>query len=110
MTTITLKQEEAKTIRFTETDSDGTAVSLSTSTLRFNVKRSKREAASVIAKVDADFDKISAALGIVTVPLSATDLDLDFGEYVGELMIMFSASNIDKSADISIEIQRAVIG
>lgn len=109
MSTITLKQKEAKTIRFTVTDSDGDVVDLSTSTLKFNVKKHKRETTSVIAKVDANFDKTSAALGIVSVVLSSTDLDLAWGDFVGELMITFSATNIDKSADITVVIQRAVI-
>lgn len=109
MADVTVKQKEAKTVRFTVTDADGSAVDLSTSTLQFDIKRHKRDTTALVTKADAVFDKTSAALGIVTVPLSETDLDQAYGDYVGELKIVFSGSNIDKSADISIEIQKAVI-
>ena len=107
MATITLKQREAKTIRFTVTDAGG-AVDLSTATLTFGVKKNKSDAAYVILKLDAVFGKALAATGIVTVPLLATDTDLDQGEYIGELRTFFSATNIDKSADITIIIEEAV--
>lgn len=108
MADVTLKQKEAKTIRFTVKDADGAAVDLS-GTLQFDIKRHKRDTSATVTKADAAFDKTLAALGIVTVPLSSTDLDLEYGDYVGEFKITFSATNIDKSADISIEIQQAVI-
>lgn len=107
MATITLKQKEAKTIRFTVTDASG-IVNLSTATLTFGVKKNKSDAAYVILKADALFGKVLAATGIVTVPLSATDTDLDQGEYIGELKTFFSATNIDKSADITVVIEQAV--
>jgi hypothetical protein len=97
------------TIRFTVTDDTGAVVDLSTATLTFAVKKNKSDTAYVIQKLDAVFDKTQAALGIVMVSLSAADTDLDQGEYVGELQIVFTATNIDKSADITVVIVPAVI-
>jgi hypothetical protein len=111
MGALVFKQKEAKTVRFTCT-SGGSAVDLSTATLLFMVKKSKLESDSQasISKGNADFGVASAASGIVTVDLSATDLTLSDGAYVGELKVIFSASNIDKSSDIAITIEKAVIG
>ena len=108
MATITLKQGEAKTIRFTVTDAGG-VVNLVGTTLTFGVKKNKSDAVYVIEKADAVFGKVLAATGIVTVPLLATDTNQPQGEYVGELKIFFVATNIDKSSDITIIIEQAVI-
>lgn len=107
MADVTLKQREAKTIRFTVTD-DGAAVNLSTTTLRFLMKHAKSETSYLVSKVDGDFDKSQAAVGIVTVPLSSTDLNQEDGRYIGELVITFGVSNLDRSADIDIKIEEAV--
>jgi hypothetical protein len=103
---ITLKRKEAKTIRFTVT-SDGVAADVSTATLSFQIK-SDKDGDALVSKADGDFDKTDAATGVVTVPLSATNLDLTPGKYYGELRTTFSASNIDKSGDITIKIEKAV--
>lgn len=107
MVGVKFKRKEAKTLRFT-VRSGGGIVDLTTATLQFNVKKHKSETTAVISKADAVFDKTLALSGIVTVELSMTDLDQTPGDYVGELKTTFSASNIDKSADIPIEIQKAV--
>ncbi len=104
---VSFKQKEAQTVRFTVTDATDAVVDLSTATLTFAVKK-YGAAAYAILKADATFDKTQAALGIVTVPLSATDLDLAQGEYGGELKMYFSAANIDKSADITVVIKQAM--
>ena len=107
-TTISLKQEEAKTITLTITQSD-VAVDVSSATLKLAVKRNKNDSEYSIEKLDAAFDKDLASTGVVTVPFSATDTDLDPGSYTGELKIAFSESNIDKSADLTVIITKAVI-
>jgi hypothetical protein len=107
MASITFKVGEAKTIRFTVTD-DGAAVDLSTATLRFLLKESKADTEYLVSKEDGDFGKAQASSGIVTVPLSSTDLTQSVGRYVGELEITFSASNVDRSTDIDVVIEQAV--
>jgi hypothetical protein len=109
-TTLRIKRKEAKTLRFTCTSS-GVAVNLSAATMSFMVKSDKTalDAAAIISKVDADFGKTSAASGIVTLPLSASNTDFAPGTYYGELKSYFSATNIDKSADIKFVIEQPVI-
>lgn len=109
-TVIRVKQKEAKTVQFRCT-SAGVAVNVSTATLAFMVKAFKTDAdgSAKISKVDADFGKSQAASGIVTLPLSATDLDQVAGTYFGELKITFTSANIDKSADITMVIEQSVI-
>jgi len=107
MASITVKQKEAKTVQFTVTNSSGAAVDLTGASLKFYVEDSTETL--IIQKEDIDFDKTGEASGIVTVPLSATDLDQTEDSYKGELGITFSGSNIDKSIDIEVNIQKAVI-
>lgn len=108
MTTITIKQREAKTIRFSVT-AGGMAVNLTNATLTFAVRHRKTDEAYTIEKGDADFDKSLKADGIVTVELSVTDTDQDSGTYYGELQTVFAAGGTDKSDDIIIRIEKAVI-
>ena len=110
MGVLVFKQKEAKTVRFTCT-SGGAAVDLSTATLSFMVKQNKLESdgQAKISKTNASFGVVDAADGVVTVDLSATDLALAAGKYIGELKVVFSASNIDKSDDIDVVIESAVI-
>jgi hypothetical protein len=107
---VRVKQKEAKTLRFT-CRSNGTPVDLSSATLAFMVKAAKTDSdnQAKISKVDADFGKSQAVAGIITLPISASDLNQTAGLYLGELKITFAASAIDKSADISIIIEQAVI-
>jgi hypothetical protein len=110
MALLKFKQKEAKTVQFTCT-SNGVAVDLSTATLTFMIKGSKSEtdAQARVSKADAAFGKGSAASGIVTLALSATDLTQASGKYLGELKAYFSAASIAKSADIDVVIEGAVI-
>lgn len=105
---ITLRQGEAKTLKFTVTCEKGVAANLSTATMYFAVKKKKRNDVILIEKAHASFDMSQAVSGIVTVPVSAADTSLYPGRYEGELKTTFSASNIDKSADIIIDIERSV--
>ena len=108
MADIVLKRKEAKTITFTITDSDGSAVDVSSATLTFAVKQNITDSTVIITKADGDFDKTQAANGIVTCILTATDTDRSADDFVGELKIYFSASNVDKSSTINISIKEAV--
>ncbi len=108
-TTIRLKQGEARTLRFTVTDSStGSPLDLNTATETFTVKLSKNSSSYVIQKLDADFDKTSAGSGIVKVTLDETDMDLSPTNYYGELKTWFSADLVDKSQDIIFIIDKAI--
>jgi len=107
MTSLIMKQGEAKTITFTVTDSDAAAVDCSSTTCSFQVVLTKG-ATPVITKADGDFDKTDAATGILTIDISDTESDITSQFYIGELGITFTASNIDKSEDIKFIIDEAV--
>jgi len=112
---IKVKAGEAKTVQFTITDSDG-AVDVSSATLSFIAKRKTvdADASAIITKADAAFTRTGGgvydeAAGIVGLPLSTSDLAVAPGTYIGELKIIFTAgSNVDKSSNITIEIEPAV--
>ena len=107
---ITVKQGEAKTLTLTVKSRYGAVVDISGATLTLGVKRKKTDTSPIISKVDADFDKTQAALGIVSVYLSATDTDQLEDDYVGELKCSWAGTPamIDKSADFTISIKRSV--
>lgn len=104
---ITLKAGEAKTVTFTVT-SGGAAANLTGATFTFVMKRYKTDSALVVNKLDASFTKTQIATGIVSVVLSASDTNKPEGEYIGELKIEMSPSNIDKSDDIIFKIVNSV--
>ena len=111
---IKVKAGEAKTVQFTITDSDG-AVDVSSATLSFIAKRKTvdADASAAITKANAAFTRSGGVYdentGIVGLPLSTSDLAVAPGTYIGELKIIFTAgSNVDKSSNITIEIEPAV--
>jgi hypothetical protein len=105
---ITVKQGEAKTIAFAVKDTDTNPIDLSTASVRFYVK-DKRAGTYIFQKEDGDFDKTQASSGIVKVDVSAVDTNQAPKKYRGELMITFTATDIDKSQDIEFGIDEAVI-
>ena len=108
MTEIRLKQREAKTVRFTIKDSTGAAVDLTGSVCSFQVVSRSDYQVKLITKSDGDFDKAEAGSGILGLPLSSTNLDLQEGTYDAELKIEFSSSNIDKSKTIRFVMEKAI--
>jgi len=108
MAEITMKQGEAKTITFTVTDSDGVAIDCSSTTLSFVVVEQSGQPAK-ISKVDSDFNKTNATTGILTVPISGADSDIQSMVYIGELKIIFNSTNINKSVNIDFIIERSAI-
>lgn len=108
MPTITIKQGETKTLKFTVT-SDGEAVDLTDATLTFAIKTLKTDTEYILEKENADFDRSSSSDGIVKVSLSSEDTDREAGRYYGEFQTAFEAGDIDKSDDIIIMIEKAVI-
>lgn len=103
---LTLKRKEAKTVTFTIKDEDGVVVDVSITTMTFVVKQNIRGPA-LITKNDSDFNKVQSTSGIVSFLLDSTDTDRD-GHFLGELKIVFSTSNIDKSGIIDIEILKSL--
>lgn len=105
---ITVKQKEAKKIKFTITRA-GLELDVADAVLTFGVKETKDDEAYLIEKNDSDFDKSDAAGGIVRIQLSATDTNQTPAEHVGELKIVIDADDIDKSVDIVFVVEQAVI-
>jgi len=108
---ILLKQGEYKTITFTITDADGDVVDLSGAlvTFDFEMKSLVSDTVALITKTTADFGTANAATGIITMSLNTDDTNQTPGGYIGELKIGAAATNIDKSHNIDIFIQEAVI-
>lgn len=106
---ITLKQGEAKKVRFTITKS-GSAIDVSTATFAFEVKDQASDASPVISKADTDFDKTDGANGNVVLAFVVNDTKaLKAKTYVAELKSIIAADDIDKSTDIPFIVERAVI-
>lgn len=105
---LTFKQKEAKPLTLTVRE-DGNPVNLTGAGLFLGVKRNKSDAEYVFFKEDEDFNKTDAANGVVSVLLSTSDLDQIAGPYVGELKVSYLDGTIDKSADLQIIINQAVI-
>lgn len=114
MESIILKQKEAKTVRFTVTDSNGDAVDLSSATLSFMARESTSDglgATVSIEKSNSDFLRTPPyddANGVVGLSLSTDNLDLEAARYHSELKVVFAADNIDKSANIALIIEESV--
>ena len=106
MASIVLKQREAKTIAFIIS---GT-FSLATASFRFGFKKKKDigQTATVL-KTHTDFDLTDIASRKIRISLSGTETDIDAGYYYGELEITFNVANLDKSADIGVEIVKSVL-
>ena len=108
MIKIILKQGEAKTLAITVKDNDGAAVDLSAATLFLGVKKDKSDAQYTFSKLDAAFNKVQAAQGIVRIDLSDTDTNQPEATYIGEIKCAWAGPVIDKSEDFFLQIKRAV--
>ncbi len=109
MAAISMKQGEARALSFTVTEAGGPK-DLTGTSLAFKVKRRKSDAAFVISKADADFDKTQGVAGVVSIFLGALETHQEPGTYVGELIITFPGSPvvIEKSLDLTMAIEEAV--
>ena len=108
MADLTIKQGEAKIVKFTVTDCNSNAVNLSSASANFVMKLDKNDSSYLIEKVHSDFNTASSASGIMKVTLNATDTNQRADSYKGELYIWTSSSNKDKSDDIDIDIEETV--
>lgn len=107
---IILKQQEAKKLKFGITNSaSGATINVSTATMSFGMKLRKADTTYTVEKDHTDFDMTDAANGYVYASLSTTDLDITPADYFGELKTKLSAANIDKSDDVIIRVEKAII-
>lgn len=105
---VQLIQGEAKTLKFTITDSAGAMVNVESASFTFGAKtRPEDEALSFVHSHD-DFDLTDASSGIVTVGLTTSDTGIDEGNYVAQLKTRFSATNIDLS-NVDLEIVKGIL-
>lgn len=93
---VTLIQKEYLTLRMVLKTAAGVAVDVSAATLQLTIKEEKDSTDYDITVADASFDKTLGATGIITCPITSTNLDIT-GEYYGLLKITFSATNIKKA-------------
>jgi hypothetical protein len=109
-TIIELKKGEGKWIKFTVVRG-GAAVDLTSATLAFGVKKKISDAAYIHYVSDLDFDKASAAAGIVRANIPSTlTASLPVGDYDGELKIILTAdTDVDKSHRVVLKIRPAII-
>jgi len=98
---LTLKREEIKNFSFTYN------VDITTAVFTLEIKLNK-DAAAVITKNDADFDKTDIADGKVSVVIDTTPLTDDTRYYL-ELQALFGVNSLDKTEDIILKIQKPVI-
>lgn len=110
MASITVKNGEAKTISFT-VKRDSIPIDLTLATLSFGVKSGYEDTTYKILKSDTDFNKVQAALGIVSCTLTATNLaysNIPNGNYLSELKVTITATDIDISANIDFTVERSI--
>ena len=116
MATITVKNEEAKTITFT-IQRDNTVLDVSAATgIDFVVKDDYDDTSYLIEKNIGDFDTSQASVGIVSCTLTTTDLAYatipgtpDGRTYRSELRIVLTAStDVDISANIEFVVERSL--
>jgi len=109
MADISLIQGEAKTLRFTITDSSADVVNVDGATSYFFLKKRKSDTTALVGKYStaSDFSTANASVGILTLVLDSTDTNQTEGKYFGEITVALSATNIDKSI-YSVEITKKV--
>ncbi len=109
MNELVIKQKESKPVRLIVTKG-GERADLTDVTLLFQIKRRKGDATALVTKEDDDFNKTDAANGLVWFVLSQADTNLAPGSgYIGELQCTYLDGTVDKSEDIRVIVQQAVI-
>lgn len=112
MATISVKNEEAKTITFTITR-DNAALDVSGATaVDFVVKETYDDTTYFIEKNIGDFNMAQASTGVISCTLDTTDLaytNIPGTEtYKAELRITLSATDVDISANIDFVVGRSL--
>ena len=107
MDTTTLIKGEQKIVSFTVRDATSNELlNLVTATLTFRMV--PRSGGSVIEKSDTDFDKASAAVGIIKITLTDDDLAV-VRTYHCQLKIVFTNGEIDKSTEFAIKVIDSIV-
>ncbi len=92
-----IQSEADPAIMFTITNAiTKEVVDVRLATITLEVKRKFADTETAFIKTDTDFDKTNGEDGIVTTPFSSTNLNQDNSNYIGELSVEFSSSNIAK--------------
>ena len=117
MATITVKNEEAKTITFTITR-DNAVLDVSAATgIDFAVKSSYDDTSYLIEKNIGDFDTSQASVGIISCTLTTTDLAYtnipgnpppEGKKYISEFKVDLLATDVDISAVIDFVVERSL--
>ena len=109
---IVIKNGEGKWLQFTITRNNQ-VIDLSTALFQFGVKKNIDDASYVLEKVDADFDKTNASVGVVKINILASETSVDLlpaGRYSSELEIIITAdADVDKSVLIPFTVQQSLI-
>lgn len=109
MNDLVIKQGEAKPVRLLVTRGSE-RVNLTDVELLFQIKRRKGDTTALVTKVNEDFNKTDAANGIVWFYLTQEETTIAPGTgYVGELQCTYPDGSVDKSEDIRVIVQQAVI-
>jgi hypothetical protein len=108
-----MKKGESKTIAFL-IKRNGVALDMSAldpaPSFKWGVKRQREDSDYILEKEDIDFDKTDVADGYVKINVSAIETaGINTGTYMSELKCVFSASDIDKSANIPFTLEKSVI-
>lgn len=95
--TIELVQKESKTLTFTIKDSDGALQNLTGGTFTLYGKRLLNSGTTYLfEKANSSFNIASVAVGVISVPLTTSDLDFTDNAY-GILVIDMGSGNLDKN-------------
>ena len=112
MADIKIKNGEGRWLRFTITNA-GAVMDVSTCLFRFGVKKNINDTTYKIIKTNADFNFVSAALGIVKVDIATTETTaalLPPGDYIAELeMTVTAISDVPKSTTFNFVVEKAVL-
>jgi hypothetical protein len=103
---VKFKQGESKTLAFTVTNGGAAFPLAGVTGLTFVVKKDKQDVAILISKAKADFTILDNVASVLLT--SAETGVLEQGLYVGELTVVATDQNIQKSADMTVEVERAV--
>jgi hypothetical protein len=107
-----IKNSEARWYRFNFTDALGVAIDVSTWTFEFGIKKNINDTTFKIQKLDATFNKASAATGSVMVNITTAESAaaiLPAGDYVAELKyIVIAGTDVAKSVNIDFTVEKAV--
>lgn len=100
-------QGEQKYLKFILTDKN-THLPVNLTNCTFSLKlRNNSSGGADINKVDADFDKTQASKGIVKVLFTSVDSSI-VTNYIGQLTIVFSSGEIDKSDEFKLYVVKNI--